>query len=158
MGPPEVIAENQAKSARWAAEREERNRFFSQRFAMPPLNILRLKRDAGTLRPEDLDMARGQVEQWHANRMIRSAGPGADRFYSEARAIYNQIKNMIDEPERRRQAEELAEHQRQAPPPTPVNININGASTRVNVATPSDAQALQGVLNQLASQAQRATI
>jgi len=41
---------------------------------------------------------------------------------------------------------------------TPVTINLNGASTRVNVASPSDASALESVLRQLNQQATRATI
>lgn len=35
--------------------------------------------------------------------------------------------------------------------PTPVTINLQGSSTRINVATPSDATALQTLLQQLAS-------
>lgn len=40
----------------------------------------------------------------------------------------------------------------------PVTINLNGASSRINVASPSDAQALQQVLQQLTTNSTRALI
>lgn len=122
----------------------------SERFSMEQsaLGTLKLKKQAGTLSSSDLGAAQAAYESALANyNGARASGRflGYQRdtknMLDEAKAIYDSLKGGG------------ASGGGQT-----VNINLNGSSTRVNVASQQDAQALEGLLRQLSNQSSRALI
>lgn len=128
----------------------------SDSFAMAKtaLGELQLKQRAGTLSADDLKLAQAAYEGAVATADGATAAGkflgyrrDTQRLADEAEAIFERVKAM--------QGGAAATTPAGAAAGTPVTINLGSSSTRVNVASASDAQALQGLLQQLTQQSAR---
>ena len=126
--------------------------------SLTPLQQLLLKERAGTLSASDAGLARAAIEQQQLAVDTVAALGGSSTNLGGARGALNNARRLFE-------LTQTAGNQRQATPTTArpsgggagssLTINLGGQSTRINTATPQDAQALASVLRQLESSQQR---
>lgn len=116
----------------------------------------------GQLTPQDAQQLMGLVDYFKllgsSRALTGEARMQASRYLGQAQELLAGFR-----PPQQQSAAALPALPAQAPASmgassTPVTINLGGASTRVNVASPADASALESVLRQLTQNANRATI
>jgi tape measure domain-containing protein len=115
------------------------------------LNELQQRAAAGdTLGPKDAQTLQELVAYFSELRKFQG---GTLAFSQDAAKYQREAQELLQRVRTPAQSQPTTQ-----PAGTPVTINLNGASTNISVASPADASALQGVLQQLARQSTRATI